>query len=940
MKRIKNWIKCIVFIIFCIHSTSHAQQFNQQTDWMIKSDAYKASITLSGEDIIISNGLINRVFRNGTTIGLNNLVTGEGLLRSIRPEAEVMINRINIPVGGMTGQPIHNYFLPEWLDKMDVAPLSFHYAGYEEAPIQKRFDWTPRKEWISSDFVWPPKGKMLTLKFKADDLLLKSLLSRYASVEDRSVLMDEPFNRMSDRWNIVVSKSNKVNSFTNEGKAGEISVNANTASYAECTLHPETEVILARIHPGTDRSATWGPGIAWVFDKKTVKLYLRTSEGKFGITGTGLEYEATYPGMKEGESVYLKMQRNGDHLLCSYSYNGERWTELLEIKLPDNAQTEQLKVGKMDRKAGNNEYNQLGESGRCRVEMVKALGKLSSSPTVQHQLHYLKDIQVNIHYEIYDGIPLLCKWISVENHSGIPVVLNTYKSEILAVMEPENSAIFNKSIITPNITVETDFVHCQKHDYVNPDFNRAAQRHAHWNRDKLYTTQIDWLLKIPCLLESYPEYGPEIDIDPGMTFESHRTWELIHDSWERERKTLQIRKMYRIASPWVAENPIFMHVRRADNEAVMKAVDQCAEVGFEMIIMTFGSGVKVENASPENLERMKSLADYAHSKGIALGGYSLLASRSIDKDNDVVMPPGKTPMFDNSPCLGSEWGLQYMKNLRTYFTTTGQDILEHDGSYPGDECASTAHPGHKGLEDSQWKQFQIIKDFYHWCKSQGIFLNIPDWYFMNGQNKTGMGYRETNWSLPREQQEVIERQNIYDGTWNKAPSMGWMMVPLVEYHGGGAAATIEPLKDHLPHYETRLANNFGAGVIACYRGPQLYDTPETKAIVKKWVDVYKAHRAIFDSDIIHLRRPDGTDWDGFLHVNPQLKEKGLLMVYNPLHKPIKRKITIPLYYTGLSDMTTIIDQQKKKTNCKISREYTIDMEIDIPAKSCNWYVFE
>jgi hypothetical protein len=296
-------------------------------------------------------------------------------------------------------------------------------------------------------------------------------------------------------------------------------------------------------------------------------------------------------------------------------------------------------------------------------------------------------------------------------------------------------------------------------------------------------------------------------------------------------------------------------------------------------------------------------------------------------------------MFDQSPCIESDWGQQYMENLKTYFTTTGQDILEHDGSYPGDECASTTHPGHKGLEDSQWKQFQTIKDFYHWCKSQGIFLNIPDWYFMNGQNKTGMGYRETNWSLPRAQQEIIERQNIYDGTWNKAPSMGWMMVPLVEYHGGGAAATIEPLKDHLPHYETRLANNFGAGVIACYRGPQLYDTPETKTIVKKWVDIYKAHRAIFDSDIIHLRRPDGSDWDGFLHVNPQLKEKGLLMVYNPLNEPVKRKITVPLYYTGLSEIATVIDRQNRETDYHISREYTIEMEIEIPAKGCNWYIF-
>jgi len=153
----------------------------------------------------------------------------------------------------------------------------------------------------------------------------------------------------------------------------------------------------------------------------------------------------------------------------------------------------------------------------------------------------------------------------------------------------------------------------------------------------------------------------------------------------------------------------------------------------------------------------------------------------------------------------------------------------------------------------------------------------------------------------REYQEIIERQNIYDGTWEKTPGMGWMFVPLTEYQGGGAAATIEPLKEHLEHYEQCLANLFGAGVIACYRGPRLYDAPETRAVVKRWVDFYHQHRAILNSDLIHLRRADGRDWDGWLHVNPRLPERGLAMIYNPLPEPITRRISLPLYYTGLKN---------------------------------------
>lgn len=937
----KKQIKLLPVLLFCcMQLCSNFVWGNKQPDWLIDNSGYKAKVYKSGKNIVITNGLVERVFKNGTTVRLNNLMTGEGMLRSIRPEAEVTINQIRIPVGGMTGQPIHNYLLPEWIDNMKADPMALQCIGYKTTDIKPRFDWKPRKEWMSYTPAWPAKGKEVVFSYKADETCIKNIQARYASDKARKLLFDTDFTvSMPEGWKIVTSSSNGANSFENEGKAGEILIPANTSSYAEKELPVNTEVIVSKINPGTDKSSGWGPGMAWVFNNKTIKVYIRTAESKFSVTGAGMEYEMEFKGFRRGEAVYLKMHRINNCVTCSYSYDEKSWTILQEIPLPTNAVSQAVRVGKMDLRGNNTEHGQKGEIGRCRVDMVKAMGVLSQQKT-NNQFTCLKDICVHIHYEIYDGIPLISKWLSIDNKSNSSILLNSYKSEILAVMEPENDAIFDYSLQTPNITVESDFVHNKEHDKNNPHANMHYQRHVHWETDPLYKTQINWLLQIPCLLESYPEYGPNIDIDGSESFHSHRIWELFHDTWEKERRSLQIRKMYRIASPWIAENPIFMHVRNADNESVKKAIDQCAETGFEMVIMTFGSGVNMEDISPANIKRMKELADYAHKKGIALGGYSLLASRSIDKENDVVMPEGKSAQFGHSPCIGSKWGQKYMNNIETYLNETGQDILEHDGSYPGDECASTSHPGHKGLEDSQWKQYQTIKGFYQRCKANGVFLNVPDWYFMNGQNKTGMGYRETNWSLPRKQQEIIERQNIFDGTWVKTGSMGWMMVPLVEYHGGGKAATIEPLKEHLPHYELRLSNNFGAGVIACYRGPQLYDSPETKAIVKKWVDFYKSHRAILDSDIIHLRRPDGNDWDGFIHVNPSIKEKGLMMVYNPLPTVIKKTIRVPLYYTGLTDKVTIKSSDGKTKVMLLEDDQSISMEIKIPAHYCNWYIFE
>jgi hypothetical protein len=203
-----------------------------------------------------------------------------------------------------------------------------------------------------------------------------------------------------------------------------------------------------------------------------------------------------------------------------------------------------------------------------------------------------------------------------------------------------------------------------------------------------------------------------------------------------------------------------------------------------------------------------------------------------------------------------------------------------------------------------------------------------------------MGYRESNWSLPRRQQEIIERQNIFDGTWEKTPSMGWMHVPLVEYQGGGSEATIEPLKDHLTHYGQRLADLFGAGVQAAWRGKRLYDAPETKELVKKWVSFYKKHRAILDGDIIHVRRADGRDIDAILHVNPQNEEKGLLMVYNPLDHPVQKELNLNIYYTGLQKAASVSENGNSPNSYQVGRDYTVTIKINVDANSQSWYIIK
>jgi hypothetical protein len=693
-------------------------------DWLIDPSSFIASVRQEGDRVILSNGLVSRTISlkpGGATVSFRNLVTGNELLRAVKPEAIISVNGEKLKIGGLSGQPVNNYLTEEWLSLMKQdSTSSFIISGFKTGEIEERFGWKKRLEWMPKDLPWPPHGKR-----------------------------------------------------------------------AEFT---------------------------WIAEK-----------GKSAARG----------------------------------------------------------------------------------------------------------LEVTVHYEIYDGIPLVCKWITLHNGSPDKILIDTFTSEILALTEAESAVGDKKNWILPDVYVETDYAFGG-----SMSSESCFEKSVWWVADPDYKTVINYNRVQPTMLECRPVTGPAAEILPGESFSGFRTWILVLDSSERERRGLAQRKMYRTIAPWVTENPVFMHLRYSDSTTVKNAVDQCAATGFEKIILSFGSGFDIEDTTQRNLDKFRELTEYAHSKGIALGGYSLLASRKVGGGNDVVMPEGKQPVFGNSPCLGSVWGEEYFKKLYRFIEYTGFDNFEHDGSYPGDVCASEMHPGHTGLEDSQAKQFVIITSFYKWCRNRGVYLTVPDWYFLNGSSKTGMGYRETNWSLPRKEQEIIERQNVFDGTWEKTPSMGWMHVPLVEYQGGGAEATIEPLKDHLPHYGQRLADLFGAGVQAAWRGSRLYDAPQTLDLVKKWVSFYKKHRAILDADIIHVKRPDGNDLDAILHADPANSEKGLLMIYNPTNHDIKKDLTINIYYTGLSGSAVISENDGSGRRFKISRNYEVTLPVSVNAASESWYTIK
>ena len=290
-----------------------------EKDWLIDPSHAKAAVfrTKNKGEICLTNGLISRTIKitpNGCTIGFDNLITGEPMIRGVKPEAKVTINEKEYSVGGLYGQVEYGYLLPEWIPSLSADPKDFILTDFSFGEIKERFGWKQKR--YASNKTWPPKGMELILKFQQPELV--------------------------------------------------------------------------------------------------------------GIT-------------------------------------------------------------------------------------------------------------VGVHYEMYDGIPLLAKLITIDNKSLEPITLNKFTSEILALVEadsvPQGDA--NKGTAQPLIHVESDYIFAA----MAP---KTADVTTHWVDDPQYTSQVAFLSNSKVLLESRPPIGPEQEIAVGTSFETYHTYELIFDSTVRERQGLEI----------------------------------------------------------------------------------------------------------------------------------------------------------------------------------------------------------------------------------------------------------------------------------------------------------------------------------------------------------------------------------------------------------------
>eukprot|EP01064_Diplonema_japonicum_P031465 TRINITY_DN563_c0_g1_i1.p1 TRINITY_DN563_c0_g1~~TRINITY_DN563_c0_g1_i1.p1 ORF type:complete len:723 (+),score=200.15 TRINITY_DN563_c0_g1_i1:56-2224(+) len=549
------------------------------------------------------------------------------------------------------------------------------------------------------------------------------------------------------------------------------------------------------------------------------------------------------------------------------------------------------------------------------------------------------NVEITLHYQVLQGIPLIEKWMTIRS-LGDTVQVQAAAVEFLGVM-PRWGYYFTRGSFVPGADGEGSVQQGNPLSLLHAKTDQAHSSACTWQDD--YPNSVDNIPGCssckdegavePYLNCSYSR-GPGAVVSPTETFESFKAFILVTDSEEIERHTLSRHRVTQMLAPHTTENPIFFHCTKSDPAGFKAAVDQMAEVGFEMFIFSFGSGFQLESNDEKYIEQVKGLVQYAKAKGIEVGGYDLICldrGGSVEKQYQAVGNTGDA-------CFASGWYDELFGKATSFINTTGLSMLETDGPYGGETCASTSHAHHHNLDDSVYQQTMFQNAFYKEMRKLGVYVNQPDNYFFQGGSRAVLGYDEQQFSLPRWRDLSVSRMGLYDDLYIHLPTQGWMFLPITEYHAGGTSAEFQ---GHVLEYEWGLAQYLGAGTAACYRGNVPYTSDAMKAVLQKWIGMYKTHRNTLIQPVVHIRRPSMQSWDGFLHVNPysETAEVGLAMIFNPTETSLMTTVNIPVYYTGLSTTTLVSIDGQQAASHTVNRDYSVDVVLNMPPRTVHYVVF-
>ena len=264
-------------------------------------------------------------------------------------------------------------------------------------------------------------------------------------------------------------------------------------------------------------------------------------------------------------------------------------------------------------------------------------------------------ILVYVNYELYQGVPILAKWMTVKNTMNTPVQVTAITIEVLGTNKPyapqglsPQAQPWEHDLTATTVSwlyVEANIPHGASITWesdpslgdspgadepvLNCSYTAGPGVVVSANTNDNIYSQLDrgrstYRKHLNSHHQNFMKHGSHTDklmASPMVNeFDTYHVLELITDTFDLERTALSRHRMMRLLAPQTQENPIFFHGTNSTPEGFRSAIDQMAEVGFEMYIYSFGSGFRLEDLSDANIEAISANIKYAQSKGIEVGG--------------------------------------------------------------------------------------------------------------------------------------------------------------------------------------------------------------------------------------------------------------------------------------------------------------------------------
>lgn len=205
----------------------------------------------------------------------------------------------------------------------------------------------------------------------------------------------------------------------------------------------------------------------------------------------------------------------------------------------------------------------------------------------------LPHLLLTLHYELYDGIPLLAKWLELRatgdaaGAAAAPDVIVERVSVELFAANAEFGAYETHGSLAPG----------KSFDGATAAGTVAARPLLHAKTDQAHGASCVWVDDLAASAEPVPgcpackdegavepklncsyTLGPGAHVNRGESFVSFRALLLATDSAELTRHTLARHRLTTLLAPHVTENPIFFHATDVSAAGFRRAVDQVYRV--------------------------------------------------------------------------------------------------------------------------------------------------------------------------------------------------------------------------------------------------------------------------------------------------------------------------------------------------------------------------